>query len=220
MSIRENNAIDVYNKYKDLVKNGGDISGGNITSAPVPSGSSCPGSSSPDCNGATGDTKILCEAQKYKGFYYRWGAGHAGFKNFIAGCPNPKKMVNQPNNKPHSGPDSHNGNPSPCATDCSSLVSIAVDEAFGKNYMWSVSEGNGAMQGPGASNWKHIPISKARGGDIVTHPGHVEIVDHVKGGTVYTFGSHHTGAKTGPKSSAASYWSSGAWHWTGPGSGS
>jgi hypothetical protein len=201
---RVNYANDALTHY------GGAVGGSPTTGCPSVSGS-------PDCNAATGDTKILCEAEKYKGIYYEWDGGHQGISAFTAGCPDPS---NPPNNQPHGGPVNGDpagvsGNPSPCATDCSGLVSIAVSEAFGQNYTWSVA---GSMQGAGANFWQSIPISNAKAGDIVTTPEHVEIVDHVSGGTVYTFGSHQTGTQTGPVTTQTSDWPSGAWHWTGPGS--
>lgn len=201
-------ANDALNKY------GHGVAGGSGFSA-------CPQSGSPDCTSATGDTKILCEAKQFEGIYYEWSGGHQGVSAFKAGCPDPS---HPPNNQPHGGPvngdpSGASGNPSPCATDCSGLVSIATSEAFNQNYSWSVSESDGSMQGTGASNWKSVPVAKAQPGDIVTLPGHVEIVDHVSGGTVYTFGSHETGTKTGPATTPSSYWTDGAWHWTGPGSG-
>jgi hypothetical protein len=168
----------------------------------------CSTGGSPDCQTAINNAKILCEAKKYAGNYYSYGAGHAGYDQFRQGCPlsDISKIT----------ANSTVSNPGPCATDCSSLVSIAVDDAFGQKYMWTVS--NGAMSGVGGSYWKSISVSQAVPGDIVTTPEHVEIVDHVQGSTIYTFGSHHTGSKTGQITTPTTYWSTGAWHWTGPGS--
>jgi hypothetical protein len=90
---------------------------------------------------------------------------------------------------------------------------VAVDEAFGQKYNWTVS---GPMVGAGAEFWKPVNMTDAKAGDIVTNSEHVEIVDHVAGGQVFTFGSHYTGSKTGPSSAGLNYYSQ-AWHWTGPG---
>jgi lysophospholipase L1-like esterase len=189
---------DILNKY------GGSGTGGSSTSG----GQSCAtaDTTSPDCQTASGNAKILCEAKKYKGNYYSMGAGHDGYHPFKDRCPSDKAVSLASKSTP--------SDPGPCATDCSSLVSIALDDAFGKDYMWSVR--GGSMEGSGSENWKRIDISTAKAGDIVTTEEHVEIVDHVRGSTVYTFGSHHTGTKTG-LISTTSYFTE-AFRWTGPGS--
>ncbi len=184
-------------------------------------GSDCIIGRGTDCTNVSGDAKILCEAEKYQGIYYDMGGGHQGYTAFIAGCPDPS---NPPNNVPYGGPNG--GSPSPCATDCSGLVNVAVDEAFNLDYGWYVSNSTGEMIGAGNQYWKPIPISQAQAGDIVTTnagggtpgDGHVEIVVKVQGNSVSTFGSHSPGKQTGQVNSSASYWTSGAWHWTGPGS--
>lgn len=203
--VRESNAQKILQQY------GGSSGGGS-------SSGSCIIGLETDCTTVSGDPKILCEAEKYQGIYYRWGGGHQGYSAFIAGCPNP---ANAPDNQPTGSPpdptdNGLSGNPSPCATDCTGLVSIALDEAFNQDYIWTV---NGTMQGDGAQYWKQIPIEQATAGDIVTTQDHVEIVDHVSGNTVYTFGSHETGTQTGPVTSSTGDWTYGAWRWTGPGSG-
>lgn len=194
--VRESNALKILQQYGGTGSTAGGLGG-------------CTIGAGTDCTTISGSPKILCEAQKYQGIYYRLGGGHQGYSTFIASCPDPS---NQPNNQPSGG--DNGGNPSPCATDCSSLVSIAVDEAFNLNYMWTI---NGTMQGDGAQYWKKIPIIQASAGDIVTTSDHVEIVDHIGGGMMHTFGSHQTGTKTGPTASTLNYWSA-AWRWTGPGS--
>lgn len=192
--------------------------GGSSGSGSCGSGSSgSSGASCPNASSTTGDAKILCEAQQYNGIWYRYAGGHQGYSAFIAGCPDPS---NPPDNHPHGAAivagDDNSGNPSPCATDCSGLVSIATDEAFNQNYMWVVEDY--VMQGAGAQYWHEIPIAQAQPGDIVTLYEHVEIVDHVSGSTIYTFGSHETGTQTGEITSPISYWDK-AYRWTGPGSG-
>jgi hypothetical protein len=164
------------------------------------------GTGSVECTTATGNAKILCEAKKYEGIYYRWGGGHQGFDAFMKGCPDPS---NPPNNIAHSSSAAHNGNPSPCATDCSGLVSIALDQAFSQKFMWTVS----SLQGDGA-HWQKINMADAKAGDVVTKGDyHVEIVDHMVGNKAFTFGSHQTGTKTGYASGIYS----GAYRYIGPG---
>ncbi len=165
----------------------------------------------------TGNAAILCEAEKYAGIYYLWGGGHESYSTFRQNCPLSALSS--------AAGSSTVSNPGPCGTDCSGLVSVAVDAAFNQSFTWSVSNSTGFMVGSGSNYWKSIPISQAQAGDIVTTnagngspgDGHVEIVMYVKGNTVYTFGSHSPGVKTGPTNAPSSYWSQGAWHWTGPG---
>ncbi len=181
---------------------------------------------SAQCQSATGDTMILCEANKFNGIYYDFGGGHQGIQNFLASCPDPTNPPASPANQPTGGPNG--GNPNPCATDCSGLVSIAVDMAFNQNYDWIVGN-NGKMQDMGSSNgagfWKSVPISQAQPGDIVTLPqtantvAHVEIVVSVDNAKdqIVSFGSRDTGLQTGQGNpTSLSYWKY-AYHWTGPG---
>ena len=82
-----------------------------------------------------------------------------------------------------------------------------------------MSDANGSMEGGGAQYWKPIPIAQAQAGDIVTTDspdGHIEIVDHISGNSIVTFGSHHTGTQTGAITTSTSYWVTGAWRWMGP----
>jgi hypothetical protein len=171
-----------------------------------------------DCTTATGNAKILCEAKAYNGVYYRYGAGHGSYSSFIASCPDPS---NPPDNQPTGAPvsaDGFSGNPSSCATDCSGLVDIAVQAAFGTNL-------NGAAVPTFESDtadWQKLPsIESTQAGDIVTvGTDHVEIVDHydASSGLLYTFGSHATGQKTSEISSTPAYWTGGAYRYIGPGS--
>ena len=192
----------------------------NAGATPVTSGvaSTGCGAVSANCQAATGDTKILCEAEPYAGVYYRWGGGHGAYNTFVAGCPNPS---NPPNNQPHGSPpdptdNNQSGNPSPCATDCSGLVSIAVDAAFGQNFSWSV----GSLESD-TTNWQPIQEAEVRPGDVVVKAAeHIEIVDHYDAstGSLYTFGSHDTGTMTGEITTRLSDWT-GAYTYIGPGSG-
>ncbi|HSX46309.1 MAG TPA: phage tail tip lysozyme [Candidatus Saccharimonadia bacterium] len=193
--------------------------GSNSASGGASGSSSC-GSGGASCVGtqATGNAKILCEAEQFNGIYYEWSGGHQGIAAFKHGCPNP---ANPPNNQPHGGPVNGDpgglsGNPSPCATDCSGLVSISVDLAFGVTAGWTVA----SLEGDSA-NWQQIPIKSAQAGDVVViGADHVEIVDHYdpKTGQMHTFGSHSTGTKTGAISSPLSNWT-GAYRYIGKGHG-
>jgi hypothetical protein len=205
---RESNALEVYNKLSDIVGTGGGDTGSDCTS----------GSTGPvDCSTAQGTAKILCEAEPYNGIYYRWGGAHQGYDAFVQGCPDPSNPPDPPGNHAHGAPaDPTNGglsgNPSPCATDCSGLVSIAVDAAFNKRFMWSVS----SLESDSA-NWRRITFSQIQPGDVLTQGDHhVEIVDQrMGGGLVETFGSHETGTRTSTLKAGLSIWS-GAYRYIGP----
>lgn len=138
----------------------------------VGSGSSgCSGNAgSPDCASASGNAKILCEAKKYDVVNYVWGGGHGGGITYHKACSDPK------------------ANSSECGLDCSGLIGVAIYDAFGTNgkASWTTY----AMMDDKA-NWKIIPFSEAKPGDaVLPNSGHVEIVDHIEGQTVYTFGAH------------------------------
>jgi hypothetical protein len=215
-------AQDALSKYGGGVSSdsgGGDSSGtddGTDACATTASGDTT------DCTTATGDAKILCIAKEWNGVYYEFGGGHEyGFTKFNQMCPDPSQA---PDNTQFGGPSldrGRSGNPSPCAVDCSSLVSFAVDKAFGLNDMWTVLP-NGVISGSDSNLWKKVPISQAQPGDVVTlsdATGHIEVVDHVSGDTVYTFGARETGTKDSAISQPASAWTGGAFEWTGTGSG-
>jgi hypothetical protein len=172
-----------------------------------------------------GDAAILCMAEQYKGIQYSndnydYG-GHSGYSIFRQGCPISSIASAASTSTP--------ANVGPCATDCSGLVYVSLDQAFHLNYMGAVDNATGLMDGY-TQDWKKIPFSQATSGDIVTSndgagsttpgtDGHVEIVVKVQNGIVYTFGSHYTGTQTGPVSAPESAWNIGAWEWVGPGSG-
>lgn len=173
----------------------------------APSASISVGGCSSDCSaGSAGDAAILCEAQKYKDIFYQLGGGHEAYSTFRQNCPEEAIAT--------AAASSTAAAPGPCATDCSGLVSVAVDAAFGLDYVWTVT---GPMVGEGADFWQEVPVGQTRAGDIVTTSEHVEIVERVSGNTIYTFGSHHTGTQTGEVDTPLDYWSA-AYRWTGPGS--
>jgi hypothetical protein len=192
---------NVQSWISDLIKlTGGTTSGSGSTNAADCVASGC-------TIGASGVSAILCEAEKYEGIYYQFGGGHEAYSTFRQICPEEAL--------PNAAAASTLADPGPCATDCSGLVSVAVDSAFNLSYVWSIDN---SMVGEGSQYWQSIPIDQASAGDIVTTAEHVEIVDHIQGSTVYTFGSHETGTKTGNVTTSKSYWTGGAYHWTGPGS--
>jgi hypothetical protein len=221
---RENYADTV---YKDALAGnwtgtaGGVAGSGTATTGSV--SSACAGvvggstTTPPDCKAAattTGDAKILAEAECHNGIWYEWGGGHQGYAAYNAGCPNPQ---DPPDNNAHGGavdgdPAGVSGNPSPCATDCSGLVDIAVAAAFGQDF-------TGAVSGieDETSYWTEIQRTAVEPGDIVViGTDHVEIVDHYDANTntLYTFGSHYTGAKTS-EATTVGYDPAGGWGgWT------
>ncbi len=158
--VRESDAEKILSQY------GGASSA--VSANPGSTGGCSSSSSSPDCTTATGDTKILCEAKKYDPVDYVWGGGHAGGAAYHQACPTIQ------------------ANDSACGLDCSGLVSVAVYDAFGNDNSWTtytiVSD---------SANWKQISFSQLQPGDLIEpDPGHVEIVDHVQGPNVFTFGAH------------------------------
>ena len=189
---RQANATAIWQKYNGRATgSGGSCVGGTCIS---------------NIGTATGTAAILCEAQKYDGIFYQKGGGH-GYAASRQACPESAVASAAATSSP--------GSPGPCATDCSGLVAVAIDAVYGKSYEWTVN-GSGVMEGGGAEFWKLIPIDQVKAGDIVTRTDHVDIVDHIVGSTVYTFGSHAPGVKTGPDTTDKSYWT-GAYHWAGGG---
>ncbi len=124
----------------------------------------------PDCTSASGVAKILCAAKAYDPVSYleAVAGGHQGGAAWHATCP----TIN-----------------ASCYLDCSGLVDIAVYDAFGVDLKENVQS-----MYDDAKNWQHIPLSQVVPGDLVLPTGtsHVEIVDHIQGNTIYTFGSHNS----------------------------
>jgi N-acetylmuramoyl-L-alanine amidase len=154
-------------------------------------------SSSPQCQTATGDAKIICEAQKYDPTSYSWDGGHGPPADWHKNCPT-------------IGPS--------CSEDCSGLVDLAVYDAFNVDLGGQNTDG----ERTDSTHWKQVSVDQIQPGDIVQpDTGHVEIIDHVSGNTLYTFGAHdantsqplQVGPITWPKSSGFTYW-----HYIGPGS--
>jgi hypothetical protein len=189
-------------------------------------------------NGATGDALILCAALKYNGIYYEYGGGHGGRAAFVAACPDPSHPPAYPPNVPYGSklnpPISvpNDGNPNACATDCSGLVSMAVDDAFDQQYDWVVSDivSNGNLPaGSTGKVWAKVSsYAQAQPGDVVTRhvvnpdgtvDDHVEIFVSYNASSdiVTTFGSHTTGKTTGTAPpTSGTYYNTGIYHYIGP----
>jgi hypothetical protein len=216
--VREAFAVAFLQKYAG-------ISGGpSSSSSSSGTGAGCGAAFNSSCNvstgQATGDGKILCEAEKYKGAFYTFGGGphgQGGYTAFSRICPE-AQIANLASK-------STAANPGGCSTDCSGLVSAAIDGAFNLNLGWTVSAaGIITGTGPGdlTEDWQQRPITQAKPGDIVTlsdATGHVEIVDHVEGASIVTFGTRETGTPASRSVTSIHTWNH-AWHWTGPGASS
>lgn len=197
---RQKNAQEIFDKFSTTVV----VPGQTATPGSSSGCTAASSSGSPDCATATGSAKILCEAKKYNGIFYTFGGGHQGYDNFRKVCPIASI--------PAAAAASSLATPGPCSTDCSSLVSMAVDEAFNKKFSWVVS---GIIND--TADWQAVSVGATQPGDVVTlGDHHVEIVDHVdtKTGAMFTFGSHSTGTRTGGMSSTVSYWEA-AYHYKG-----
>jgi hypothetical protein len=129
-------------------------------------------------NAAGTPAALLNAAEHWRGVWYLYGGGHETYTAFHKACPTVSAS---------------NGS---CEVDCSGLVSMATDMALGTNFSWYV-DGNGVMQGSGASHWHEIAVSSVVPGDIVTASDHVEFVYGHVGSRISTFGAHETGTKDG-----------------------
>ncbi len=162
-------------------------------------------------------SSILCEAVKYEGIYYQWGGGH-GYTAFRQACP--ESSISS------AAASSTSSSPGPCATDCSGLVSVAVDAVYNQTYSMAVSDSTGQMIGDGSQYWQPITLNQVQAGDIATFhgitssgpDGHVEIVVSYNQttGILTTFGSHYTGSKTGTDTSTGSSYYTQFYRWIGP----
>jgi N-acetylmuramoyl-L-alanine amidase len=162
---------------------------------------------------------LLCLAKKYKGLYYLYGGGHGvSWERYQKICPDPS---HPPNNQPHGkiGANGNSGNPSPCALDCSGLISKVVSEYTNKNFDVATGYWNGGPAA-GSPDWKKLPnVTSAQAGDVVLRAEHIEFVDHYDAAKhiLYTFGTRETGTKAGPASGSPGAWDYGAWRFTGKG---
>jgi len=135
-------------------------------------GGGCGNSISPNCQTASGTARILCDAEQYDTVSYSEGGGHQGAGAWHADCPN-------------IGPS--------CVLDCSGLVNIAIYDVYGT----SINETT-YTEASDTQYWHHISFSELQPGDLLQpgqySGGHVEIVDHINGRTIYTFGAHTANA--------------------------
>jgi hypothetical protein len=159
-------AGDRWGDATDALKMYGGKGGGSSSN-----GGDCGGKGgSPDCASASGNAKILCEAKKYDRVDYVWGGGHAGGSAYHKACPTIES------------------NSSACGLDCSGLVSVSIFDAFGGS--GSLAWNTNSLR-TDTANWQEVSFDKIEAGDVIEPDSeHVEIVDHVKGSTIHTFGAH------------------------------
>jgi|GEM_PF-2989394 len=124
------------------------------------------GSSSVNCDGATGNAALLCNARKFDPFGYLWGGGHGDPEAFMnsfnaqGGFTQPFKQV----------------------VDCSGLETVAIWLTFKQKVIFSTSAMAGTPQ------LRHITVPESQPGDFLFKPGHTEIAS-INGGKT-TFGAH------------------------------
>lgn len=107
-----------------------------------------PGQAAEQCKNPTGNVKILCEGLKYDPYGYSWGGGHyGGARDAGARFVREFKSGKYP--------------PGSSVLDCSSLVGVAVFEAFGVDDVQVVRDYRHSK------NWKEIAIKDAKPGDIL-----------------------------------------------------
>lgn len=123
---------------------------------------------SPECASAVGRARIICQAEKYDtvSYYEGYEGGHQGAAAWHASCP----VI---------GPS--------CYLDCSGLVNIAIYDVYGVE----LNENTDSERADVGKYWQEIKPSDLQPGDIVQPmQTHVEIIDHVQGNTLFTFGAH------------------------------
>ncbi len=158
-------------------------SGAGGVSAAGGSGSGCQQpSASPDCETVTGTAKILCAAKAYDTTSYKQAleGGHQGGAAWHQSCP----VI---------GPS--------CYLDCSGLVNIAVYDITGVD----LRENTGSERA--SQYWQRIPFEQLQPGDLVQpNSGHVEIIDHVEGNKLFTFGAHTDNGRAQPDQVGPTTW--------------
>ncbi len=159
--VRESNATKILQQY------GGSGGSGSGDTADT---TGCGNSISPNCQSAAGVARILCDAQQYDPVSYSetYQGGHQGGSAWHSSCPTIDAS---------------------CILDCSGLVNIAVYDVYGADLRETTY-----TEASDSQYWQHIPFDQLQSGDLVQpaaeQGGHVEIVDHVAGQLIYTFGAH------------------------------
>lgn len=200
-----NNRIKLAKNTLALYGGGAAASAGSTTAS-----SACPGggaSGGGSCSTGTGVAKIyLCSLRYDPASYSESASGnHMGggnpqwIKTICPAAGNPNGTI-----------------PTSCLLDCSGLVNIAVYDAFGYN----LQENTNAERADEGKLWKVVPLSQAQRGDLVQpNQNHVEIIDHIQGGTIYTFAAHTSQVPQPDQVKPASYPASNGFlylHWIGP----
>lgn len=134
----------------------------------------CDPTGTPDPNAAKENLALLCEAEKFDKFGYLWGGGHQDPAGWMSGFLS----------------DGGYSQPFKRILDCSSIVSVSLYNAYGVRLTFTTDS-----IAADTTNFRHIPPSQAIPGDIVRHPGHMEIATSQGGKT--TFGAHT--ANTSPE---------------------
>lgn len=140
----------------------------------------CSQNQSPECPTATGPALILCEAKKYDPVSYVWAGAHDGAAKWIYECTHSR------DSKGRIDPTETKPIDASCGLDCSGLVNVAVYDAF------KIDLRENTDSERTSKHWVRISSLKdVQPGDIMQpHAGHVEIVDHIEGNTIHTFGAH------------------------------
>lgn len=171
-----NDTTDYFEQQIEAAKDGGNLPQREQNAAEILSkyggtaqagtGSGCGGAV--NCQSASGVAKILCAAKAYDPVSYSetGAAGHQGGAAWHTSCPTIDAS---------------------CVLDCSGLVNLAVYDAFSTDL-----RENTFTEASDSQYWQHVDLNNVQPGDLVQpNTGHVEIVDHVQGQTIYTFGSHN-----------------------------
>jgi len=157
---RINNAKNFFQKY-------------NGTTANLSPTGACSSNNSlaANCQAATGNARIICDAKIYDPVSYSESliGGHQGGAEWHKSCPT-------------IGPS--------CYLDCSGLVNIAVYDV----YKVDLRENTDSERADIGKYWQQINFDQLKPGDLIQpNSGHVEIVDSVQGSTINTFGAHTDG---------------------------
>ena len=192
--VRESNAATIYAKYSGGGGGGSSSSSSSGGCSTSQTGANCTqGSAS-----VTGLAKIYCEALRFnhKASYSETALGdHMGSNTpwINQVCPQLKNNLQGATITPS------------CLVDCSGLVNISVYLAFG----YDLNENTTSERADEGKLWKVIPRSAIQTGDLIQPAaeagGHVEIIDKVQNGIVYTMGAHTSNAPQPDQVDTVSY---------------